>query len=317
MYRVVSLFIAQFALSAAAHAAWPDHPLQMIVQFPPGTTTDTVARDLAAKLGAELKQPVVVVNRPGAGGMIGVGAIANAKPDGYTIGTVNLPTLAIIPHLQKVPYEPLTAFDHLAVVGPYDYGIFVAADAPWKSLQDLVDYGRKNPGALTYGTLSAGTTNQLTMQRLGQDLKLDWVFVPYKGDNESVPALIGGQIQLINASPATALPLVLSGKLRMLAATSPQRWAALPDVPTLKETGLVDYSQNSFLSVAAPAGLDPEVRQRLEAALKKILVDPAVKSAYQGKFGQMVAYQSGEAYAKLAKDEFAVWGEILKDANTK
>ena len=167
MRKLIACLVLTLCSGAALAQSWPERPIQMIVQFPPGTTTDTVARDIAKRLGDALKQSVVVVNKAGDSGAIGVDAISKAKPDGYTIGTVNLPTLTIIPHLQKVPYEPLSAFTHLAVVGPYDYGVFVAASSPWKTFSELVDYGRANPGKLTYGTLGPGTTNQLAMEKIG------------------------------------------------------------------------------------------------------------------------------------------------------
>ena len=298
-------------------ANWPERPIQMVVQFPAGTTTDAVARDLASRLSDKLNQSVVVVNKPGAGGVIGVNTIATSKPDGYTIGTVNFPTLAIIPHLQGTPYDPLTAFTHLAVVGPYDYGIFVKADAPWKTLNELVEYVRQHPDQLSYGTLAPGTTNQLLMERLSNDLKLGWNYIPYKGDTESVVELMAGRIIATNASPTTMLPQVTAGKVRMLASTGPKRWAALPDVPTLAETGLGSYSQNSFLSLAAPAGLDKTVQAQLSNALEEILTDNAVRKEYEQKFGQAVVYQSGEQYAKVVKDEYALWGRTLGNAAGK
>lgn len=312
MRKLIACLVLTLCSGAALAQSWPERPIQMIVQFPPGTTTDTVARDIAKRLGDALKQSVVVVNKAGASGAIGVDAISKAKPDGYTIGTVNLPTLTIIPHLQKVPYEPLSAFTHLAVVGPYDYGVFVAASSPWKTFSELVDYGRANPGKLTYGTLGPGTTNQLAMEKIGVELGLNWTYVPYKGDTESVPALLGGQIQLINASPATTLPQVQAGKLRMLVSTGPRRWYGLPDVPTLRETKLVDFSQNSFFSIAAPANLEPVAKKKLDEALKAVLSDPEVKDLYVKRYGQAVAYQDGASFTEFVAKENALWGATLK-----
>lgn len=306
--RLLKLFFAIVTLSLIGLCQaqeWPNKSIQMIVQFPPGTTTDSVARDLAEELSKELAQTVAVMNRPGAGGVVGVSSLAMAKPDGYTIGTVNMPTLTSIPLLQAVTYDPLKSFTHLAVVGPYDYGIFVNADAPWKTLSELVEYARKNPNKLSYGTLGAGTTNQLTMERLGNDLGFSWNFIPYKGDNESVLALLGDQIQVINASGAATMPHVKAGKLRMLISTGPKRWAGLPNVQTLTESGLVKFSQNSYYSLAGPTGIPEPIKQRLESALKKILTDKAVADRLLTKYGQSVVYQSGADYTKFIAQENA------------
>ena len=308
-----NLLLVLCFLSAASHAQeWPNKPIQMIVQFPPGTTTDAVARDIADELSKELNQSVVVMNRAGAGGIVGVSSLAMAKPDGYTIGTVNMPTLTIIPHMQSVSYDPLKSFTHLGVVGPYDYGVFVNADSPWKTFAELVEYGRKNPNKLAYGTLGAGTTNHLTMEKIGKDLGMDWNFIPYKGDNESVLALLGNQVQVINASGAATMPQVRAGKLRMLVSTGPRRWSALPNVPTLSETGILKFSQNSFYSLAGPADIPAPIAQRLEAALKKILTDKVVVERFLTKYGQSIGYQSGATYSKFIAEENAAWKPIIE-----
>lgn len=286
---------------------YPVRPIQMIVQFPPGTTTDAVAREVGDELAKELGQQIVVINRVGAGGVIGVSAIASSKPDGYTIGTVNMPTLTIIPHLQQVPYDPLKAFTHLGVIGPYDYGVFVNANSPWKTFAELVEFGRKNPNKLSFGTLGAGTTNQLTMDKIGNDLGIKWNFIPYKGDNESVLALLGEQVQVINASGAATMPQVKAGKLRMLVSTGARRWNALPDVPTLTETGLMKFSQNSFLSLAAPSGIPPNIKKRLDDSIKKVLSDRNFQDRLLTKYGQNVIYQSGDTYEKFISEENAMW----------
>jgi tripartite-type tricarboxylate transporter receptor subunit TctC len=312
MKKIKLLIFSLFFFASFSQAQeWPNRPIQMIVQFPPGTTTDAVARDIADELSKELNQSVVVMNKAGAGGVVGVSSIAMAKPDGYTIGTVNMPTLTIIPHLQAVTYDPLRAFTHLGVVGPYDYGIFVSADSPWKTFSDLVEFGRRNPNKLAYGTLGAGTTNHLTMEKLGKELSVEWNFIPYKGDNESVLALLGGQVQVINASGAATMPQVKAGKLRMLVSTSPKRWSAQPNVPTLLETGLVKFSQNSFYSLAGPADIPGPIKQRLEDALRKILTDKVVVERFLIKYGQSVIYQSGASYAKFVAEENANWKSII------
>jgi len=313
MFRItVAALCVPFVMNVALAQEWPTNPIELVVQFPGGTTTDAVARHLGKYLGDELGQPVVVQNKPGAGGVIGVGHVARSKPDGYTIGTVNMPTLTIIPHLQTVSYDPLRDFTHLAVIGPYDYGIFVKANAPWATFEELVTYARENPGKLSYGTLAAGTTNQLTMQELGEELGIDWLYVPYKGDNESLVALLSDQIDLMNGSPNVTLPQVASGDIRMLVSTGPQRWEALPDVPTLKETGLTEIQQSSFLSLAAPKDLAPEAEQKLKNALESILTDKQFITEIQEKYGQAVVFESGENYAQFIAENYKERAQDLK-----
>lgn len=302
---------ATLAAGPVAAADWPAQSLQLIVQFPPGTTTDAVGRDIAARLEKQLGQPVVVVNRAGASGVVGVSALARSRPDGYTIGTINYPTLTIIPHQQKVPYDPLRDFTHLALIGPYDYGIFVRADAPWQSLEELVAHGKANPGKLTFGTLGAGTTNELVMSRLGKDLGMNWQFIPYKGDNESVMALLSGQVDVVNASANVTMPQVQAGKLRMLVSSGVNRWKALPDVRTLRETGMVSYEQNSYLSIAAPAGISEQARRKLSDALKAVLTDAAVIASFQDRYGQVVRHEDGGAYGKIVARDYEQWRGIL------
>lgn len=310
------LWLFTIPLNSLANT-WPAQPLKLVVQFPPGTTTDAVARDVAKRLSTELEQSVFVVNQPGGGGTIGVNEIAKSKPDGYTLGTVNMPTLAIIPHTQGTPYDPLTAFTHLAVVGPYNYGIFVTSDSPWATFSELAEHVKQNPNKYAYGTLAPGTTNQLMMERLSNTLGLEWNYIPYKGDTESIMDLLAGRIMAINASPTTTLPQVAADKIRMLASTGPTRWQALPEIPTLTESDVVDYSQQSYLSLAAPAGLDPEAEQVLTQALQKILTDPEVIENYEQQYGQPVQYQTGDAYAEIIRDEYDTWGQTLRGATEK
>lgn len=310
-FTTVAAIGAALILPQAMAGSWPEHPLQIIVQFSPGSTTDAVARDIASRMGKAIGTSVVVVNKAGAGGIVGVSGIARAKPDGYTLGTINYPVLTIIPHQQQVPYDPLKDFTHLAVVGPYDYGIFVRADAPWTTFEELVDYGAKNPGKLSFGTLGAGTTNQLIMSRLGDDLGMKWQFIPYKGDNESVTALLGGQVDVVNASANVTVPQVKAGKIRMLVSSGNNRWAALPDIPTLRETGIVDYAQESYFSLAAPAGIPQAAREKLAATLKAILSDPEVIASFQQKYGQAVRYQDGNTYAETVARDYQRWKDIV------
>lgn len=298
-------------LRPAVAQSYPDRPINLIVQFAPGTTTDIVGRRFAELLSKELGTPVAAINRPGASGTIGVGALVQAAPDGYTIGMVNLPALTILPHLQKVPYDPLTDLHHLGVIGPYEYGVYVAADAPWKTWEELVAQARAKPDSITYATPGNGTTNHLVMVRLGQDLGVQWTHAPFKGDGEIIPAVLGGHVQVAVGSPGAIVPQVKGGKLRLLVVTSRDRWRDLPDVPTLQDKGF-RYFQASFLSLAVPARTPDSVKARLEAATAKILRDPATIAEFRDRLSTHVAYQTGPAFAAFVREQHAFDRDFLK-----
>jgi tripartite-type tricarboxylate transporter receptor subunit TctC len=307
-----ALLAAPALLSPAVASAqgFPSRPITLIVQFGPGSTTDIAARRLAELLAPQLGQPIVVVNRAGAGGVIGIGEMARATPDGHTIGLINMPALAIIPHMQAVPYDPLNAFHHIAVVGPYEFGIYVGANAPWRSWEELVAFGRANPGRLSYGTPGAGTTNHLAMERIGRDLGIEWTHAPFRGDGELIPNVIAGHVQIGNGSPGAVVPPVQAGTLRLLLVTSRNRWHGLPDVPTMLERGF-DHFQSSFLSIAAPAAIPDAAKRRLDAAARAVLTDPAVIAEFRDRLAVTVAYEDGPTYAAFIREQHTFFRTFL------
>lgn len=307
------LFISSLIIGASVVMAadYPTRPITLVVQFTPGTTTDIIARRLAESVSKELGQPFVPINKTGGGGTIGVAEIARSKPDGYTIGCINMPTLAIIPHMQTLPYDPLKDISHICVISPYEYGLYVKGDAPWKSLEEFIDYARKNPGKVTYGSPGPGTTNHLIMVRIGKDQNLDWRHVPYKGDGELIPAVLGGSVISGVGSPAALMPHIRAGTLKLLVVTSKDRWSYLPEAPTLLEKGY-KYFQGSYLSLGLPAGTPEPIRQKLEETFKKVLKDPALNKEFEEKLFAKLAYISGEEYKKFINEQFLFYKDFLK-----
>lgn len=300
---------------ALGDSAWaqgfPTRPLNFIVQFGAGSSTDLVMRRLGEVVGGKLGQPVVITNKTGAGGMLGVADIARAAPDGYTIGSVNMPTLAIIPHLQRAPYDPLTAFHHIAVVQPYEYGLYCSASAPWQNWEEFVAYARANPGKLSYGSPGVGTTNHLVTERIGRDLGISWTHVPFRGsDAEIFSSILGGHIQFANGSRPAAEPQVKSGAMRLLLVTSHDRWDGLPEVPTMEEKGF-SYFQASFFSIAAPAGLPGEARAKLDGVFREVLTDPAFIREAADRLSTKVVYQDGESYARQIREMHTFYATFL------
>lgn len=313
---VLTFLVLLISFSLAMAQDYPSRPITLIVQFSAGTTTDIIARRLAEEVSKTLGQPVVCVNKAGGGGSVGVAEILRSKPDGYTIGCVNMPALAIIPHMQNLPYDPLKDIAHICVIQPYEYGIYIKGDSPWNSLKDLTDYARNNPGKVIYGSPGTGTTNHIVLVRIGQENKLNWKHVPYRGDGEIIPAMLGGHVHAASGSPVAVVPQVKGGKLKLLMVTSKDRWLYLPEVPTLLESGY-KFFQSSYLSLGAPAGIPEGIRSKLEEAFRKVMQNPAIKEEFQKKLFATLGYQSGAEYAKYIKEQHAYYRDFLKEHNIK
>jgi tripartite-type tricarboxylate transporter receptor subunit TctC len=306
---VVSVF---FWVSLAVSAEFPTRPITLIVQFAPGTSTDIVARKLADEVSKTLGQPVVCVNKAGGGGALGVAEMLRSQPDGYTIGCVNMPVLAIIPHMQGVPFDPLKDVAHICVVQPYEYGLYVKADAPWGNLKELVTYVKSHPGEFVFGSIGVGTTNHLIMARIAKQENLKFKHVPYKGDGELIPAMIGGHVHAAVGSPSAVVPQVKAGNLKLLVVTSKDRWSYLPEVPTLLESGYPFY-QSSYFSLAAPAGTPEPVRKKIEEAFRKALQDPAIVAEVESKLFAKLNYSSGQEYAKYIQEQYDFYKTFLRE----
>lgn len=272
-----ALAIALWAWSPGAGAAteYPTKPIQVIVGWTAGASEDLRFRALAGKMEEVLKQPVIVVNKPGAAALVSMTLIAKAKPDGYTIGNTSSSSVLFLPHMQKVEYDPLTGFTYIAGTCSQPYGIVVRNDAPWKTFQELIEHAKKNPGKIKYGTYGIGGGVHIFMDVMGKKLGLEWVHVPFKGDQPNLVALMGGHVPVSGASSAF-IPHARAGKLRPLAIFADNRLRAFPQVPTLKECGFdFDYRWTEILGFSGPKGLPPEIVQKLETAIKHAVDSPA------------------------------------------
>ena len=259
--KIPSAFLFCVAIaSSAAHAQFPDRPITMIVPFPPGGVADTVARPVAEAMGRELKQPVVIENKPGAGGGIGMAQVAKAKPDGYTI-LMSLASLTVLPEADKIlGREPMYQINQLRPIARFtaDPTVFaVRADAPWKTLADFIDDAKKNPGKFTYGSSGNYGTMHVPMEMFAGATGVKLVHVPYTGAGPAIVGLLGGQVDALATGPASIVQHVKGGKVRVLAHWGDVRLVALPEVPSLKELGTnVEYAQWSglFVPAATPDG---------------------------------------------------------------
>lgn len=306
---------AAVALSLPATAQeFPHDEIRLIVNFDAGGTTDTAARLIANRAAQHLGAEVVATNKPGAGGTLGVAELSRAKNDGSVIGTVNMPAVAIIPQMRSVPYEP-SDLVQIAGVMPYEYGVFVRGDSPWQTWEDLIEAAKAEPGTITYGQVGTGTTNHLVMDRIAETAGIDWTDVPFQSGVEATTALLGGHVDVINNTIASLVPSLRSGDVRALLITSERRFSLTPDVPTMKEKGF-EFSQISWMSVAAPAGIPEEQRQMFEEALKIATEDEEVLAATE-KLDLHPLFMPGAEYEALLGELEAEWTPLLEEMGLK
>jgi tripartite-type tricarboxylate transporter receptor subunit TctC len=306
--------LTAWAALAPAHAqAFPSKPLTLIVPFPPGGLADIVARPVAEALARELGQPVVIENKPGAGGGIGMGAAAKARADGYTL-LMALSSLTVIPEADALlGRAPMFALSDLRPMARYTADptvLAVRADAPWKTVQDFVDDARKRPGALAYGSSGNYGTMHVPMEILAQTAGLSLNHIPFTGAGPAVVALLGGQIEAVSSGPATVLQHIRAGKLRALAHWGQGRLDALPEVPSLKEAGFqAEYAQWSGLFI--PAATPEPVAQRLRAAARFAAQDAKVREVIQNA-GSPILFQDSADFEKYVQADARRMSDVVR-----
>jgi len=294
---------------AAAQTTYPDRPISIIVPYAPGGTTDVMGRALAESLSRQLKQPVIIENKPGAGGTLGVLDMMNAKPDGYRL-TMAPVSIFRQPHLQETRYDPIRDLTYIASFLSYDFAVTVRADSPFDTIQDLVAYARKNPGEISYGTPGRFTGNHVVLAALGKHEGVTFTHIPYKGDSGAMAALLGGHTQVAVVTNSV-LPHLRSGAVRVLATADRQRNTAFEGVPTLVESSY-DVVVPSPLGIAGPAGLPQSIVQTLDQAIRAALADPQVQRAFEN-FGVRGNYMDNQTYAVFAKTAFAEERDIVRN----
>jgi tripartite-type tricarboxylate transporter receptor subunit TctC len=310
------LALALLLFAAAAQAqTYPSRPLRLVVPFPPGGSTDILARVLAQKLAESLAQPVVIDNRGGAGGTIGAEAASKAAPDGYTIMMGHLGTLAVAPGIyKKLGYDPQKSFAPVALMALVPSVLVVNPRVlDVKTPQALIAYARANPGKLTYGSAGLGSTSHLTTEYFKLATGTDILHVPYKGVGPMLTDLASGQIAMgLNGAPAV-MPHVNAGRLRALAVSSAKRLEALPDLPTLAESGVPGFDANGWYGVVAPAGTPRPAIERLNAEVRKAVASPELKARLDQE-GAIPAAGTPEAFGAFIVSEIDRWGAVLKKA---
>lgn len=306
------LMTTAMTVAMAAHAAWPEKPVTVLVPFPAGGSTDNVARILSAKYQTQFGGSFVVDNRPGAAGMIGAAMVKRAPADGYTVFVSSLGPFVIGPHLTKnAGYDPLKDFDYISVAVQAPNVLAVPAGSRFKTLQDVIAYEKANPHKMTFASAGNGTSDHLTAELFWQQSGTTGIHVPYKGGAPAMNDLIGGQVDATFMNINTAVPHIKAGKLRALAITSTARSPILPDVPTMDEAGIKGVTVYSWQAVAAPKGLPPEIKAKLHSATVAALNEPATKAKLLDLGFEIVA-NTPEQFAAFQASEFARWKKVIE-----
>jgi len=305
------------ALSAPAQDGYPTKPIRLVVPFPPAGGTDVLSRSIAQSITTATKWIIVVDNKPGAGGNIGLDAAAKAPPDGYTIAMGQTANLAVNPALySSMPYDPLKDFAPIALISSQPLILVVNGSSPYKTLKDLVDAARKNPGKVNMASSSNGTIGHIGGELFQRRAGIKMTHVPYKGAGAAVTDLMGGSVDCFFGNSQAVGGLVTSGRLRPLAVTSPQRLANFPNVPTVAELGYPGFEAATWSGLLAPAGTPPAIIERLNAEANKALGTGEMKAKLQEE-GSTPLGGTPQQFAEFIRKEHAKWGAAVRDAGIK
>jgi tripartite-type tricarboxylate transporter receptor subunit TctC len=299
---------------ALAQSAYPSKAIRLVVPFPAGGGTDLIARTVAQKLTETLKWTIVIDNRPGAGGNLGVDSVAKSPADGYTLVLGQTSNLAINPTLYpKLPYDPVKDLAPVALLSSSPIVMAVSVNSPYKTFADVVAAAKKKPNTITMGYSGNGTVAHLSSEMAQKTAGIELQHIPYKGAAQAMTDLVSGQIDIYMSSVPTLLGQVRNQKLRPLAVTSAKRSGELPDTPTLAESGYKGFDAVTWFGILAPAGTPAAVVKTLNAEINKALADPAVAAKLKSDGGDVLG-GTPEQFAALLKSDIQRWGKIVKDS---
>jgi tripartite-type tricarboxylate transporter receptor subunit TctC len=301
--------------SAQAFAQFPNKPIRIVVPFPAGSATDTISRILGASVSNAVGQPVVVDNKAGADGAIAGAEVAKAAPDGYTLLMATNSPMSAVPALKKIPpYDPVADFTAITDIGRYTFFIVMHPGIPAKTLQEFIQYARANPGKINYAT--GNTTGIVSTAFFASLAKIEMVHVPYKGEPQAMTDLISGRVQFMFASSSTSVPQVRDGKLRALVTTLPRRSPILPDVPTIAEAGMPEFSVTSWAGLFGPAKMPKEVVDRINREFAAAMARADVQAAME-KQAFVLSPSSPEKLGAFVKEQLESYRNILRAAGVQ
>ena len=303
--------LAVATVSGAFAQAWPSKPVTLVVPFPPGGSTDQIARGIAPLLNRSLGQSFVVDNKPGATGTIGAAQVKRSPADGYTFLVTSLGPLVIAPHLIKaMPYDALNDFDHITVAVQAPNVLVVPTASPHNSVADVIAHLKKNPDKMSFASSGNGSSDHLTAELFWLETGTNGVHVPYKGGGPAISDLIGGQVEASFQNVNSVAQHIKAGKLRPLAVTAAKRSAVLPDVPTMAEAGVKNVDVYSWQAVVAPKGLPADIRSRFHAAVLAALNDPQTRQQFTS-VGLEIVGNTPEQFAAFQQQESARWKKLI------
>jgi tripartite-type tricarboxylate transporter receptor subunit TctC len=298
---------------ACAHAqTYPSKPIRIVAPFAPGSTIDIIGRIIAPNLSGALGQPVLIDNRPGAGGAVGMDAVAKAAPDGHTLVIGALGPLAMNPALYpKTPFDPIRDFAAVSLLATGPVVVAVHPSVPARTVKELIELAKKQPGQLNFGSPGVGSSPHLTGELLKMLTGTDIVHVPYKGNAEALTDLVSGRLSIVFTGVPPVVPLAKAGRVRLLATTGMQRLVQLPDVPTIAEAGFAGAQVSIWYGVVAPAGTPRDVIVRINREIVKVMQTPDVREKFAQQ-GIEPETSTPERFAQLIRDEYARWSKVIR-----
>ena len=296
---------------------WPSKPIRIIVPYPPGGTSDILARALGPGITAALGQPVVVENKPGATGNLGADYVAKSKPDGTVFLLADIGSLAISPSVSsELPFDPVKDFAPVAMVAYSPHILAVNPSVPARDVKELIALAKAKPDSLNFAVSGIGGANHLAGIDFAMRAGIKWTYIPYKGGSQAITDVVGGQAQVLFNGMLATYPFVKDGRLRMIAISSAKRFSAAPDVPTVAESGLPGFETGSWQGIVAPAGTPAEIVNRLHDTVAKILATPEMKDRLD-KAGAEVRPQTPAQFGEFIRSEKARWAKVVKESGAK
>jgi tripartite-type tricarboxylate transporter receptor subunit TctC len=313
--NIVAISFLSVLCGFANAQTWPNKPVRIVLQFPPGGSTDVVARILAQSMTTALGQPVVVENKPGADGAIAAEYVMRSDPDGYTFFLASNTPMMQVPLLRKKPpYDPVKNFTPISMVGRYVYVLVANPNVPAKNAKELLEFASKNPGKLNYGSYSGVT--QLMHTKLTKEAKIDTNLIPYKGEGPTINDMLGGHVQFTFATPTSTLSHISAEKLRAMAVLLPKRSALLPDVPTAAEAGIPTLEAGTWAALFGPANMPAELANKMSEAINAAMAKPDVRDRI-AKQGFDLGGSTPKALGSFVQEQLKAWAQAFAEAGLK